>query len=200
MHRDHWVWWLGIVGAVLTACANSAGLFPAEWARYINLAALIVGVVSGKLATSPLPGEHDAGKVDVAKTTITKALLPFVLLSTISWAACRPPASVVTEPGKRAYYAAQVLQRVSEVQNLVIQLNAATPPVMSTAQTRVVVQFCVSAAKVLKSADEGWAKVVLAMWREVQAQLPASVVGNPQLVTLFAVLDSLLTTFAGAQP
>ena len=57
--RDSLVWWLGLIGAVLTAVANEAGLFPEAWYRYINLAALLVGVVSGWMKTSPLRGEHD---------------------------------------------------------------------------------------------------------------------------------------------
>ena len=55
-NRDSWIWTLGIVGAVLTAAANQAGLFPAWLYPWINFAALIVGIVSGKLATSPLAG------------------------------------------------------------------------------------------------------------------------------------------------
>ena len=56
MNRDSVLWWVGIVGAILTALANQAGLFPAAWYGYINLAAVLVGVVSGYLKASPLPG------------------------------------------------------------------------------------------------------------------------------------------------
>jgi hypothetical protein len=107
---------------------------------------------------------------------------------------------VVTDPGRRGYYAAQVLQRVAEVQNIAIQLSATTPPALSVEHARIIVQWSVVAAKVLKQADEGWAKVVLASWMEVKAQLPPSVFQNVQIVTLFAVLDSLLQTFAGGTP
>jgi len=123
-----------------------------------------------------------------------------VILALMLSAACKPPASIQTEPGKRAYYAAQVLQRVAEVQNVAIQLSATNPPALAVDHARIIVQFCVSAAKVLKQADEGWAKVVLASWMETKALLPASVYQNAQLVTLFAVLDSLLQTFAGVTP
>jgi hypothetical protein len=40
----------------LTALANQAGLFPPPWYGYINLAAMLVGVISGYLKASPLPG------------------------------------------------------------------------------------------------------------------------------------------------
>lgn len=62
--RDSMIWWAGMVGSILVALANQEGLFPAEWRPYINIAALIAGVVSGKLATSPLPGKADGEKVN----------------------------------------------------------------------------------------------------------------------------------------
>ncbi len=65
--RDSALWWAGMIGAVLTAAANQAGLFPAHWYPWINFAALIVGVVSGKLATSPLKGAEDANRVPVPR-------------------------------------------------------------------------------------------------------------------------------------
>lgn len=131
---------------------------------------------------------------------LRRFLVLFIVLGALTTAACRPPASVVTDPGRRGYYAAQVLQRVAEVQNIAIQLSATTPPALSVEHARIIVQWSVVAAKVLKQADEGWAKVVLASWMEVKAQLPPSVFQNVQIVTLFAVLDSLLQTFAGGTP
>jgi hypothetical protein len=56
MNRDSVLWWVGIVGAILTALANQAGLFPPAWYGYINLSAVLVGVISGYLKASPLPG------------------------------------------------------------------------------------------------------------------------------------------------
>lgn len=61
--RDSFVWWIGILFAVIVGVATVAD--PAaygipEWALpYLRLAALIVGIISGKLATSPLPGKRD---------------------------------------------------------------------------------------------------------------------------------------------
>jgi hypothetical protein len=55
--RDSWLLTIGIIGAVLTAAGNQAGLFPETWYPWINFAALVVGIVCGKLATSPLPGK-----------------------------------------------------------------------------------------------------------------------------------------------
>ena len=62
MTRDSVIWWVGIIVAVLGAIVANANLLPASWAPavpYINLACIILGVISGKLATSPLPGANE---------------------------------------------------------------------------------------------------------------------------------------------
>lgn len=71
--RDSIVWWFGIVGAVLVSGATlqtcdphvaSCGTSPTQlayygipehWAPYIRLGALLVGIVSGVMKTSPRP-------------------------------------------------------------------------------------------------------------------------------------------------
>jgi hypothetical protein len=68
--------------------------------------------------------------------------------------ACGPPKTIVTDPGKRAWYAAQVLQRVGELQAVAIQLEA--NKVIRTDQARPIVEYCVLTAKTLKGAPEGW--------------------------------------------
>lgn len=54
--RDSWLWTLSIAAAVLTYL--SAAPSPATWGygEWIQALAFVVGVVSGKLATSPLTG------------------------------------------------------------------------------------------------------------------------------------------------
>jgi hypothetical protein len=60
--RDSAVWWLAIIGSVITYLASAAP--PSQWNyhQWIQAAALIVATISGKLATSPLPhsADHDA--------------------------------------------------------------------------------------------------------------------------------------------
>lgn len=60
-NRDSVVWWVGIVGAVIVGLATLADPatygIPAWLMPYLRLGALIVGIVSGKMATSPLPGK-----------------------------------------------------------------------------------------------------------------------------------------------
>jgi hypothetical protein len=71
MTRDSKLWWAGIVCAVILGLATLDGSgtgptslayygIPMVVAPYLRLAALIIGIVSGKLATSPLPSKADA--------------------------------------------------------------------------------------------------------------------------------------------
>lgn len=67
MTRDSRFWWLGMIGAIVLAVSSRMDLIdpllPAQHTdkvhAIIEIVSLIVGIVSGKMATSPLPGEHD---------------------------------------------------------------------------------------------------------------------------------------------
>jgi hypothetical protein len=87
MTRDSFVWWVGLIGAIVTGLAASADLFPLEWKPYITVAALVIGSVSGWMKTSPLVGENDAKKVDVSKI-ISALLIAFVSLGLLTGATC----------------------------------------------------------------------------------------------------------------
>jgi len=63
MTRDDLTWWAGIAAAVILGLATlgngiTAYGLPLAIVPYVRLAALIIGIVSGKLATSPLPGKE----------------------------------------------------------------------------------------------------------------------------------------------
>ncbi len=73
LNRDSLIWTAGAIGSVIVGLASlngdlSAYGIPASALPYIRGAALIVGIVSGKLATSPLPGKPSGsapfGKVE----------------------------------------------------------------------------------------------------------------------------------------
>lgn len=56
MTRDSIVLWIGIIGGILGVLAAQADAFPPQWKSWITIAAALVSAISGKLATSPLPG------------------------------------------------------------------------------------------------------------------------------------------------
>ena len=63
MNRDSVLWGLGIVAAVLTYLGAAPS--PVDWTygQWVQAAAFVVATVSAKLATSPLKGENDLGRV-----------------------------------------------------------------------------------------------------------------------------------------
>lgn len=71
MTRDSKFWWLGIIGAIVLAVSSRMDLIdpllPAQHTDKVHaileLVALVIGIVSGKMATSPLPHSDDANKV-----------------------------------------------------------------------------------------------------------------------------------------
>jgi hypothetical protein len=158
---------------------------------------LAIGVGMGFTAKmgASWAGKSTGDMVVDPKSIAGKVLIPFIVFLAVS--ACTPPPSIETEPGKKAWYAEQVLQRIDEVQNITIQLSKTTPPTLKMETATVIVQFCVSSAKVVKEMPDGWPKVVLAAFNEIKTKLPAEVAQNPTLVTALAVLEGLLVSFAG---
>lgn len=97
---------------------------------------------------------------------LTAVLVSFSLLGAV---ACHPPASIQTAPGKTAYTADQIVLRINELQNAAIQAEASGG--LTTATTRLIVQFCVSADTALKNSPNGWQPTVSAAWAELKRQV-----------------------------
>ena len=55
--RDSIVLWWGIFVGIVGVVAAQADAFPPEYRPYITTLAALVAAISGKLATSPLPGK-----------------------------------------------------------------------------------------------------------------------------------------------
>jgi len=108
MTRDSRLWWVLIVGSMLTAIATNTSmidpLIPAasldQAHAVINLLSLIVGIVAGKLATSPLDISEKGGQ-DEQRAQITDALnkLPVLLLAIalVASAACASTGKILVE-------------------------------------------------------------------------------------------------------
>lgn len=56
MTRDSMSLWIGLIGGIMAVIAAQIDIFPVEWRPYITILASIIAGISGKLATSPLPG------------------------------------------------------------------------------------------------------------------------------------------------
>lgn len=71
--RDDLKFSIGLIGGVAVGMAGSFNLFPwipPTWQHGIGIVAFVYSIVSGKLATSPLPGRTvEAAELPVAPTT-----------------------------------------------------------------------------------------------------------------------------------
>lgn len=187
--RDSTVLWLGIAGAVVIYLGASPSPMTWVWADWMRFTAFAIGIVSAKLATSPLPGTpKDLGTVDMSKRLPPAVVLPFLLVLTLS--ACVAPVSVQTPEGKRAWAAAQVVQRLGELQSAAIQAESGGS--LTLPQARVVVTFTVAGAKTANAAAIGWEKAVLVAFTETKAALPQAVWQSSPLTYTLAILEGIL--------
>jgi len=195
-----WKGWsilLYVLGATYTAfqLANPAelGMSPIVY-KWVLFAFGIATTVAAKFGASWAGKSNGDLKVD---PSVFRVLLPFIVFIGMVNFACAPPKTIETEPGKRAWYAAQVLQRIEEVQNITIALSKSNPPAIKVETARVIVQFCVTSAKIVGDMPEGYPKVILTAFNELKTKLPPEVASNPTLVTSLAILEGILTTLAG---
>lgn len=188
--RDSTLLWLGIAGAVVVYLGASPSPMTWSWADWMQFAAFAIGVLSAKLATSPLPGSKDTEKINMAGR-LPMVVLPFVLA--VMLPACAAPVSVKTPEGQAAWAADQVVQRVGELQAMVIQLERTGG--MTTAEARVVVQWTVAASKVLKEAPAGRWKMLWSSYLELRQALPPGL--TPPVLTSLAVMEGMLRTLCG---
>lgn len=113
-------------------------------------------------------------------------LLPLLVLA--GTAACHAPVTIVTPQGKVAYAADQIVLRVNELQNAAIAAEASGA--LPTATARIIVQFAVSADRILAAAPSGWQATLAASWAQTKTQLPP--IQNPALVAAISALDIVI--------
>jgi len=124
--RESWLWWAGLFGSIILGLSTLGDSIvdygiPATWLPYIRLGALVVGIVSAWMKTSPFPSRKDAGRIDPAK--LTGLLLALAILPLTS--ACGKNLSFQTNPvGATAHYATQVTRAAQGVQDAVITAHA----------------------------------------------------------------------------
>lgn len=75
LSRDSLLWTLLIVGAIVGYLASMPPPTDWTWSQWMASVAAIIGIIAGKLATSPLAGEHDGAKVNVSKIAPLVVLL-----------------------------------------------------------------------------------------------------------------------------
>lgn len=103
------------------------------------------------------------------------------------------PTSVVTPAGQAAFKGDQFVTAVGVLQDSAIAANATTPPLISTADARLIVQFCVGAAQTAKASVTGWQAGVAQGVTSLQANLSpaAQAKYGPYLVLLKTILQGI---------
>ena len=117
-----------------------------------------------------------------------KRLILVLVLATLP--ACAPPPTVVTQAGKTAFTADQIVVRVNELENAAIQANSTGG--LPVATTRIIVEFCVSADKTLKATPAGWQATVATAWKQAKAKIPPQT--NAAVQSAISAVDVVLAS------
>lgn len=116
-----------------------------------------------------------------------KALLLFLLALTTVGCIKQPPATLVTQRGRDAYYADQIVLRVNELQSATIE---AQPRGLPLATARIIVQACIDANYTLRSVPAGWQATLRAGWREAKVKIIG--LDDPLIMSAIAAVDALI--------
>jgi predicted Zn-dependent protease len=88
-------------------------------------------------------------------------LVAFLLFSSvIVFTACPTTPPNLSPAGATAFNKTRVVKALDLVRDTAILANAQTPPVLSTDDTRLVVQFHEATVKTLQATDQGWQAAV----------------------------------------
>jgi hypothetical protein len=91
---------------------------------------------------------------------VAAPLAAFILFSVIVFAACPTTPPNLSPAGATAFNKTRVVKALDLVRDTAILANAQTPPVLSTDDTRLVVQFHEATVKTLQATDQGWQAAV----------------------------------------
>lgn len=129
LNRDSVMLWVGAVGALVLYLQNADGT-PMQWGynQWLQFVAFVVAFVSGKLATSPLPGENDDQRIGGGPRLW---FLPLILAASIGVSGCLWKAPVVVNPPTEDVQqvratAIQIAKAVESTGNLIVEARRAT--------------------------------------------------------------------------
>lgn len=180
--RDDLKWSLGILASVIIGLAALGDTvtqygIPASWLPYIRLAALVVGIVSGKMATSGLRGKNDppAGSVNPSKLPPAAMLLFVVALGATmpTMSACAKKAPNLTPAGQAAVVATRVVRALDVLRDTAVDASKTTPPLISPAAAQRVVVFHQAMVQTISAVPNGWQSTVLAGLTQLKDAIPA---------------------------
>ena len=110
LSRDSMLWSLMIIGSMVGYLASMPPPLDWNWSQWMASTAALVGILAGKLATSPLAGKDDANKINLNIRNITPLILALALVLPLVGCATKAP---VTKADAGIY---QVLGTVQDVE------------------------------------------------------------------------------------
>ena len=95
-----------------------------------------------------------------------------VVILAASLLSCAKAPTALSPSGTAAFHATRVVKALGVLQDFAIAAEAQTPKLLSTDNTRKVVNFVGSAAKTIDAVPAGWKPTVMAGLVQLQADLP----------------------------
>ena len=182
--RDSLLWSFLILGAVFAYLGTMPPPWEWTYAQWIQSLAAVVATISGILRNSwlkgaegptakmPPPAVKAAKRGVIAKKGLPFLLLPFLL--GVEGSCAKAPPSLSPE-GVAAFNALRVVRALDVVRDTAIDAEAQVPPLISTANTRTIINFHEAALKTIAAAPGGWKATVLAGLDQLKADiLPAA--------------------------
>lgn len=166
--RDSALLWIGIIGGIVIYLTGTKPVW--EWGYYEWLSAVgyAVSVIAAKLGTSPLPGKHDAIRVD-PKRYVGAFLAVYLLAGSV---ACAPKTKHVLVTADTAIY--ETLKAISDT-----EITLSNAGVISADQSRRINQKLLPVVRTGRALND-----VLGAWNGA-LPLPAEI---PRLVKEIADL------------
>lgn len=122
----------------------------------------------------------------MTRPRLSRAALAVLLVATLSITSCVRPPATLTPPAQAAFSAQQVVQRIGELQQTVIDLSdRGTIPVPIA---RAIVQQTTTTLKALAGPPQDWKTLARQFWAAARPQ----VASLPALAQWLSVLDALI--------
>lgn len=123
LSRDSLLWWLLMAGAVVGYLANASSPDTWTWSQWMQALSAVIGIVAGKLATSPLAGAKKDDAVDLRK--IGTLVVLAVVISGMSVVGCGPTTKPTLVKTDAAVY--QAVKAIHETAVVLGQSGVITP-------------------------------------------------------------------------
>lgn len=177
-----WQTWFNIL-SVIALLLQESSIITIIPERYHGLSTALVTAVNVilRFATSTRPVALSSGVTREVATIPPKTInggsvsnstrLGLVLVLAFAASDCAKPPPNLTPEATAAFHATRVVKALDLVMDTAIAAEAQTPKVLSTANTRKVVEFHQTAVRTIHAVPNGWKPTVTAALNELQAQL-----------------------------